>query len=355
MQSDYTRDLAARVERLERQNRRFKQAATVAMIAGSSILLFAQTAPQRQTSPSPTPPSTAAPARPAPAKTPAPRRAPARRPPAPPQPKPVEASEFILKDGGVVRARLGTVNGAAELALSDQTGKQHAVVSVRKEGAPSIRLLGDSGDAAILLDMAADGARVVLQDAGGKPRASLISAGAGPAVVLFDAAGRERGRFTVAGDTPVLTLQDAAGHPRAALTLEGEMPALNLNDAAGKLRAGLGMRRNRPEMTLADETGQPRAAVTAEADGAILGLRDAHGKLRIAVTALSDQPQLIIADSDEIVRAALRTSSIQLSDAEGQAIIGSTDITRGRGAPARTPAASITLSDKNGRVLWNAP
>jgi len=96
----------------------------------------------------------------------------------------------------------------------------------------------------------------VLEDANGKPRASLA----------MDEDGLE------------LRLRYDNGNIGAALCLHDEKMVLSLADHSGKPRAVLGLTKNVPLLCLYDEKEKPRATLAVLADGPHLVLRDEKGK-----------------------------------------------------------------------------
>jgi hypothetical protein len=96
----------------------------------------------------------------------------------------------------------------------------------------------------------------VLEDANGKPRASL---------------GMDEGGLE-------LRLRYENGNIGAALCLHDDKMVLSLSDNNGKPRAVLGVTQNVPLLCLYDETEEPRATLAVTADGPHLVLRDEKGK-----------------------------------------------------------------------------
>jgi len=172
-------DLEQRLERLERQNRLFTRAATVAALAVVAVVVMGQAAPR---------PST------------------------------VEAQKFVLKDkSGKIRAVLG--EGADnEIGLLVYDGKQRprAMIAMDDNDMPFVRLLDDTSKERVVLD-AISGVRVE---------------GNGPRVVLGVQHGNE----------PALQLIDKDGWTRATLTLTNTntAPILKFLDPRGDTRMWLG-------------------------------------------------------------------------------------------------------------------
>ena len=156
-----------RLERLEKQNRRFKQIGALALILVGSVLLMGQ-APITRT---------------------------------------VEANEFIVKDAnGKQRASLGLFGNQPTLSLFGESGKVQAALSV-VAGFPSLILSDASGELRAMLGVRPDGQELALYDANGKLRAELSVLFGRPELSLFDASGKRR----VALDETTLELSDEAG------------------------------------------------------------------------------------------------------------------------------------------------
>lgn len=168
--------ILARIEKLEKQNRRLKSGGVVVLLALASVGLMAQTTPPKKR---PAKPAAAAPTAAAPA--------------APVLPKNIEAESFTLKDAnGKVRAELamsGTgpalklegVNGSALVTislndsspagpyvlLSDPQHKAGVTLSVLENAGSQLLMTGDKSDAQAHIGVAPDGASIQLTDAEG--------------------------------------------------------------------------------------------------------------------------------------------------------------------------------------------
>jgi len=172
-------DLVQRLDRLERQNRLFKRATTVAGLAVIAIVIMGQAAPRTST---------------------------------------VEAQKFVLKDKtGKIRAMLGEgVDNEIGLLIYDGKQRPRAMIAVDDNDMPVIRVSDDAGKERVVLD-AISGVRVE---------------GNGPRVVLGVQHGNE----------PALQLIDKDGWTRATLTLTNTntAPILKFLDPRGDTRMWLG-------------------------------------------------------------------------------------------------------------------
>ena len=147
--------VVARLENVERQNRRLKAAGIAVLVLAVAGLLMGQTMPRARI---------------------------------------VEAEGFVLKDAaGKVRAELAGDNHLTRLRLNDENGEGRAVLTVAKDG-PRLNLYDENGEVRAILTVAKDGPRLNLYDEDGKSRAILAvfkarHAAAGPrekaGLVLF--------------------------------------------------------------------------------------------------------------------------------------------------------------------------
>ena len=166
-----------RLEKLEKQNRRMKQAGALVLILAAALVLMGQ-APATRT---------------------------------------VEANDFVLKDeSGKVRGRLYMTALGPSFALLDENGKQRASLGV-------------------LADMPG----LSLFDANGRGRVGLVNGPSGPGLALFDANEKKRASLHLVAEGPGFYLHDASEKGRAGLFLLADGPRLTLYDGNEKVRASL--------------------------------------------------------------------------------------------------------------------
>jgi hypothetical protein len=220
--------LVGRIDRLERQNRRFRRAATAIALGVAAVFLMGQTVP----------------------KSPA-----------------VETQKLVLKDKrGKIRAVLGAFSEDEPFGLLvfDANQRIRAKLGLEADGSPILALTDDRG-----VD------RVTVH-----PAAGLRILGDGPSVTLGVTHGNE----------PTLHLNDKDGWTRAALVLTNTntAPILKFLDPRGNARAWIGamsdgkaqlLLMNRPQPTPPGPAGAPSrpsiaasATLEVEADGT-MGLR----------------------------------------------------------------------------------
>lgn len=220
--------LAGRIDRLERENRRFRRAATVIALSVAAVFLMGQTAP----------------------KSPA-----------------VETQKLVLKDKrGKIRAVIGAFSEDEPygLLVFDANQRIRAKLGLEEDGSPRLTLNDERG-----------AERVTLH-----PAVGLRVQGDGPSVTLGVTHGNE----------PTLHLNDKDGWTRAALVLTSAntAPILKFLDPRGNARAWIGamsdgkaqlLLMNRPQPTPPAPAGTPSrpsiaasATLEVEADGA-MGLR----------------------------------------------------------------------------------
>ena len=97
----------------------------------------------------------------------------------------------------------------------------------------------------------------ILQDKGGKVRASLGSGKGGVSLDLFDQRGTARAILSVNKDGPSVNLLDERGKLCAILSVTNHRVGLSLADRNGKLRAWLAVGKNGSSLCLSDEKGNP--------------------------------------------------------------------------------------------------
>jgi len=185
--SDQTVHLAAlvdRVEKLERQNRRWKHLGLLFLLIAGSGFLLAQV-PRKALSAAPT-----------------------------------QAVQAATYDTLVVH----------RLELRDKAGKLRGVWAVEADKA-SLDLYDTAGKRRAGLSVTADGPGLWLYDPAGKIRADLGVEADGPGLGMFDAAGELCAALSVDAERSGLALHDAAGKSRAGLAVDNYGPSLRLEDA----------------------------------------------------------------------------------------------------------------------------
>lgn len=224
--------LARRIDRLERQNRRFKRGVTAIVLGIVAVLLMGQTVAKSPT---------------------------------------VEAQKLVLKDKrGKIRAVLGEFSDDEPLGLLvfDASQRIRAKLGLQEDGSPILALADDRGVDRVMLH----------------PVSGLRVLGDGPSVTLGVHLGNE----------PTLQLNDKDGWTRAALVLTSTntAPILKFLDPRGNARAWIGamsdgkaqlLMMNRPQPAQPGRTGDPSrpnvaasATLEVDADGT-MGLRFFRG------------------------------------------------------------------------------
>jgi hypothetical protein len=238
--------LSARLDRLERESRRWKRVALGSWVTIAALFLLGQSPPRPG----------------------GPGRA-------------VEADPFVFGTRGAGLAlRSGGRPTAPRLALHDPAGRARATLAVGADGAPALTLLDTAGTTvrATLL-VGPDGAPGFARfDPAGTPRLAVAlfhgspagrpTSGAEPSplVVTYDAAGVVRTTFGIRGSDAGLELADK-GIARTVLKVQPDgTPDLLLRDGAGRGRAGLCVLPDgTPALNLNGTGGRPRAAMTLTA------------------------------------------------------------------------------------------
>jgi hypothetical protein len=170
-------------------------------------------------------------------------------------------------------------------------------------------------------------------------------------------------------------LRDASGAKRAELVLEaatpGATPSPTLRYLDEKGAETLTMSSTRLELAgqsesgsnilLDDSKGVVRADLGLDHDQPFVLLADAKGISRVRAFVDKNQPAIVLQDAKAIPRVGLGMDrdqpSITVNDSLGSsAVLGSISlVTTGTGQERQSPAASLYLFDKDGKVLWSAP
>jgi hypothetical protein len=199
-------DVAARVARLEKENRRFRRAAGALALALAAAFLVAARSTGRV--------------------------------------RVVEATEFRLIDStGALRGTISADRSGAQLQLKDSTGKNRARLRVADDGTPRLELLDRMERARLGLALDKDGgAEAHLDDEATRARVKISTTADGSASVDLSDAAKKRASLEVAADgTAGVAVFDAeeTARVRASVAADGA-PAVKLTDADGTLRASLG-------------------------------------------------------------------------------------------------------------------
>jgi hypothetical protein len=159
-----------------------------------------------------------------------------------------------------------------------------------------------------------------------------------------------------------LTIVDEKGTPRVYLATTKDGPRLRLNDEKATPRVVVGVNKDGPGVLLNDEKGVPHVSLAVNKDGPGVVLDDEKGTPRAYVQVTKDGPGVTIDDEKGTARICLKVlkngPSVVLYDEERQprAVLGSTPLERVRtGATETTAPSSLTLFDKEGKVIWKAP
>jgi hypothetical protein len=254
--------LSVRLDRLERDSRRWRRVALGSWLAIAALLLLGQSAPRS----------------------------------APGGGRVLEAERFVLRDArGRAGATLGwEADGAPRLAVHDPAGHPRAVMTVGAGGAPGLTLLDpDGATARAALVVGPDGAPgFALFDPAGKPRLAVAlfhkstpgrPTGAtepAPAIVAYDGAGVVRVTFGIRELDAGLELADSRGTARTVLRVQPDgTPDVVLRDHVGRARAGLSVLADgTPALNLNGTDGKARATMTLAAGrGAALALANERG------------------------------------------------------------------------------
>jgi hypothetical protein len=315
-----------RLLKLERQNRRFKQAGAASLIVAAAILLMGQTVRTKpmQTSQSNT----------------------------------VEASQFILKDkGGIARADLSIDEspgnfGAVQLVFHDVDGKQRVKLSSGNSFlGGTFQLADEKGkNRIVILSSDALGGSLGLDDSNGFPVTLLTTDSAvlpnleAKSVSLKDTDGNVRARLFM---TEKSTAKAGEIWPNMPMPPETENLPVTFNPS--------------PTLALCDLKGKARAYL--DGDGNInagtVSVSDSQGHSLGSLMAITDFGAMFSLDNGKgEQRLFLAPGHLELSDDDGfQSSLGVEKnlVTSRTGETHQTSAASLLLFDKNKNVIWKAP
>ena len=116
-----------------------------------------------------------------------------------------------------------------------------------------------------------------------------------------------------------------------------------------------------PHIALFDENEKERISLVVRQRGTGVTIRDKYEKVRISLAEFNDNPYIYIRDKYEKPRIRLGESdgdpSIIILDANRErAVLGCTELeTIKTGTTSKTSESSLTLFDKEGKVLWRVP
>ena len=202
---DELKIMTKRLERLERQNSRFKIAGILILLASFTFVLMGQIPVNQE----------------------------------------VRAQKFSLYDArGKNRAMLFSRDGQAILVLAAPTGEPRITLVVAADGTPALGLNDKNGDdPRIALAVAADGTPTLgLNDKDGKIRAKLSLLNNAPALSLYSKEdSKPRVLLNLGSDgAPRLGFTDKNQLPRIAVGAAGEEWGVAVWDSKGKLVGSVG-------------------------------------------------------------------------------------------------------------------
>jgi len=232
------RNLIERIEKIERQNLRLKQAGLLILLLFVSAFVAAQVKPKTPKAP----PVKAA--------------------------KALEAGKFVLQDGrGRKKAELGLIADRPALVFYDEQGERTLSLGVDSDGAGLTVYDGAAQEAAIL-SYTPGGPVLSLMEAGRK-RLNLSVTPQGPALGLVGRNNEARAALGLTGeDQSFLHLFNAGERGGAQLLAAPDRTVLRFFDASDKARAVLGIvdKESAPGLVLNDELGIARSILMLTAE-----------------------------------------------------------------------------------------
>lgn len=184
----------------------------------------------------------------------------------------VEAERFVLRDrSGKARAWLNVSDGSVNLALADTDEKSRALLYVTADGTAGLALRDKDWARRAGLYVLADGSPgLSLADKEGGRRATLAVLPDGSyGLILATKDGQGRVELKMGtGDVPDLSLVDRDGRRIGLFVHSGGGPALGLVDKTRKVRATLGLEADgRVRLILSDRDATERAELAVLPDG----------------------------------------------------------------------------------------
>lgn len=235
-------EILARLDALEKQNRRLKRIGLLILLGAGAALTMAQTRAARN----------------------------------------IEGRKFVLRDAkGQRRAELGFFPQRPELVFYDTGGARQVSIGLGADG-PGLVIMGPRDEKSAVLAQTPAGPALSLHAADGAPRLNLSVTRQGPTVGLLTEAGEAKGAFGMMGNEGVflqlfgareaggaqlfagaagatLRFLDTSDRARAVLGILADVnaPGLVFNDPNGTLRASFLLSRSGPGIALFDGSNAP--------------------------------------------------------------------------------------------------
>jgi len=225
-------EVLARLDRLERQNRRTRQIGFALLLVAGAIFWMGQTAKINVS-------------------------------------RALESRRFTLRDAkGKKKAELGVTVGRPALQFFDEEEQVSVSVGVDEDG-PGFVIYGPGERRQVMLSLTETGPVLSLHGANGLKRLNLSVTAQGPAVGLLGANGEAKGAFGMtAGDETFLHLFGRGERGGAQLFAAPDRAVLRFFDMSDKPRAVLGMLENEGAgLTLNDAAGSARAILMQTPNG----------------------------------------------------------------------------------------
>jgi hypothetical protein len=249
--------LTQRLDRLSRENRRYRRVAVGALILGCAALLMGQVAP----------PGVA---------------------------DEVRARRFLLVDdrGGTRAALTVAPDGTALFIVADGSRRPRVSLTVGTSGAPSLAVYDGRGHRRATLGVdGGDAPFLLLADGEERGLATLgVTADGGASLTFSDTAARRRLVAGLITGEPTVALTDAGGKGGVRLAVDGDAPRLGLADTSGDDRLWLALRRDSPVLQFFDRNRLARSGLTTINDDAGIAVMSEGG---------GSKPGLVLYDKDK--------------------------------------------------------
>jgi hypothetical protein len=193
----------------------------------------------------------------------------------------LEGRKFVLKDAkGKRRAELGFFPERPELVFYDAEGARQVSIGVGADG-PGLVIMGPRDERSAVLAQTAAGPALSMHAASGARRLNLSVTRQGPTVGLLTESGEAKGAFGMMGNDGVfLQLFGAREAGGAQLFAASQAATLRFLDSSNRARAVLGILAdvNAPGLVFNDPNGTLRASMILNQNGPGIALFDGGGK-----------------------------------------------------------------------------
>jgi hypothetical protein len=211
----------------------------------------------------------------------------------------VEAEQVVLRDAdGQMRAWLGLADGGPRLLFFDAAGQQRVGLGLSAQAEPSLGIFDGAQMPRVVLGMVDGWPGLVVRDPAGRKRAVLHAQEEWSSLFFFDRRETRRAGIGALADGAAVNLCDDRGRDRAGLTVESTGASLSFFDSRSRKRLGVGLvRSDEPAIGAFDASGLPLATLetpSAKTEWKLYGTN----RCEAAVSAGVDGPRVDLAAPD---------------------------------------------------------